>query len=411
MAKNEKPGRIKAALQDWLGVPIGLTSGEFWSEWAGRSSSGKSVSVNGALQLSAVWSCVRLLSETISTLPLRVYHTAPDGTRTIASSHPMTLLLTRSPNREMTPARFKLSMLASLALWGNAYVEKRRLGQRVVALDPLLPQRMTVSRKDSGRLKYSYSDPLTDTVREIDEKDMMHIRGFGVDGMCGLQPISKGRDVLGGAMAVDDSANKMFAKGMQASGILSSENTLKGDQREKLQKGLERFMGSENAGKVMVTEAGMKYQSITMNPEAAQMLQTRSFGIEEICRWFRVPPVMVGHMDKQSSWASSVEGLNMQFLTNTLRPVLVNIEQEISRCLLGNDPEYSAEFSVEGLLRADSAGRAEFYSKMTTNGIMSRNEVRKLENLPPIDGGDILTVQSAMMALRDVGADDEARNQ
>lgn len=155
----------------------------------------------------------------------------------------------------------------------------------------------------------------------------------------------------------------------------------------------------------MVLEGGMKYNNVTMNPEAAQMLESRTFSIEEICRWFRVPPFMVGHMDKQSSWASSVEGMNMQFLTNTLRPLLVNIEQEISRCLLNDDDDYYAEFSVEGLFRADSAGRSAYYTTSLQNGWMSRNDVRRLENLPPIDGGDIYTVQLNLTPIDQLGKD------
>jgi len=158
----------------------------------------------------------------------------------------------------------------------------------------------------------------------------------------------------------------------------------------------------------MVLEGDMTYQGVTMNPEDAQMLESRSFSIEEICRWFRVPPFMVGHMTKQSSWASSLEGVNLLFLTNTLRPLLVNIEQEIARCLLGNDEDYFAEFSVEGLLRADSAGRAAYYTTALQNGWMSRNDVRRLENLPPIPGGEIYTVQLNLTALEDLKENNRA---
>ncbi|MEY0729798.1 phage portal protein, partial [Providencia rettgeri] len=184
---------------------------------------------------------------------------------------------------------------------------------------------------------------------------------------------------------------------------LLNHYTLNDEQRERIRSYLLSFVGSKNAGKMMVLEGGMKYNNVTMNPEAAQMLESRAFSIEEICRWFRVPPFMVGHMDKQSSWASSVEGMNMQFLTNTLRPLLVNIEQEISRCLLSGDDDYYAEFSVEGLLRADSAGRAAYYTTSLQNGWMSRNDVRRLENLPPIDGGDIYTVQLNLTPIDQLG--------
>ncbi|MDU4094016.1 MAG: phage portal protein, partial [Pantoea sp.] len=168
------------------------------------------------------------------------------------------------------------------------------------------------------------------------------------------------------------------------------------------------FTGSRNAGKIMVLEGGLKYQNVTMNPEAAQMLESRAFSIEEICRWFRVPPFMVGHADKQSSWASSVEGMNLQFLTNTLRPLLVNIEQEIARCLLDGDDDLFAEFSVEGLLRADSAGRAAYYTTALQNGWMSRNDVRRLENMPPIEGGELYTVQLNLTPLEDLKQNSKA---
>lgn len=401
MASNKKPGRVKSALLDWLGVPIGLLDGAFWKEMGGTSASGKRVTVDKALQLSAVWACVRLLSESVSTLPLRLYERRDDGSRVQATEHPLYRLLTVSPNAEMTPARFILMIVASIALRGNAFVEKKRVAGRIVALVPLLPQCMVVKRLDTGRLEYTYTE--NGQQRVIGEKDLMHIRGFGLDGVCGLLPVNTGRDIFGAAMSADEAAAKVFAQGMQASGILSSDTKLTDVQREQLRKNLTNFMGSTNSGKILVAEAGLKYQGITMNPEAAQMLETRNFAIEEICRWFRVPPFMVGHMDKQSSWASSVEGMNLQWLTNGLRPLLENIEQEISRCLLDNDGRYFAEFSVEGLLRADSAGRASYYTTGLQNGWMSRNEVRRLENLPPIPGGDIYTVQSNLLPINQLG--------
>ncbi|MGO3056974.1 MAG: phage portal protein [Halomonas sp.] len=398
---KEKPGRVKSALLNWLGVPISLTTGQFWAEWQGESSSGKNVTVNSTMQLSAAWACVRLLSQTISTLPIKLYERQADGSRVAAVNHPMYRMISRRPNAEMTTARFILMIVASICLWGNAYVEKRRIGGRVVALVPLLPQCMVVKRLETGRLQYQYTE--NGVGRDIAEKDVMHIRGFGLDGVCGMLPVRQGRDIFGGAMSADEAAYKVFAQGMQASGILSADNTLSKEQRDALRVNLERFSSSKNAGKVMVAEAGMKYQSITMNPEAAQMLETRAFGIEEICRWFGVPPFMVGHMDKQSSWASSVEGMNLQFLTNTLRPILENIEQEIDRCLLDDDERYYVEFNVEGLLRADSAGRAAYLSTMTQNGLMSRNEGRRLENLSRVEGGDELTVQSNLVPLHLLG--------
>ncbi|MCU5775223.1 phage portal protein [Winslowiella arboricola] len=400
MKKSKQPGRVKSALLNWLGVPISLTTGTFWEEWVGTSSGGKTVSAEKAIRLSAVWACVRLLSESVSTLPLKIYLRQGDGSRKSATSHPAYSVLCRRPNLEMTPSRFMLLVVASICLRGNAFIEKKFVGNKLVSLIPLMPQNMVVKRLESGLLEYTYTDGKIKNV--IPAKNIMHIRGFGLDGVCGMMPMMTGRDVIGAAMAVEESAAKIFENGLQSSGFLSAENALDDTQRDRLRGYLDRFTGSKNAGKIMVLEGGMKYQGVTMNPEAAQMLESRSFSIEEICRWFRVPPFMVGHTEKQSSWASSLEGMNLQFLTHTLRPLLVNIEQEISRCLLDSDDDFFAEFSVEGLLRADSAGRAAYYTSALQNGWMSRNDVRRLENLAPIDGGDIYTVQLNLTPLENL---------
>lgn len=408
MKANKQPGRVKSALLNWLGVPISLTTGTFWQEWMGMSSSGKVVSADKAIRLSAVWACVRLLSESVSTLPLKIYERQDDGSRKLALNHPAYQVLCRRPNMEMTPSRFMLMLVASICLRGNAFIEKKFIGSKLVSLVPLLPQNMVVKRLDSGVLEYTYTE--SKSTRVIPLKNIMHIRGFGLDGVCGMMPMMVGRDVIGSAMAVEESAAKIFENGLQSSGFLSAEAALNDEQRERLRGYMQAFTGSKNAGKIMVLEGGLKYQNVTMNPEAAQMLESRSFSIEEICRWFRVPPFMVGHADKQSSWASSLEGMNLQFLTNTLRPLLVNIEQEICRCLLDGDDDLFAEFSVEGLLRADSAGRAAYYTTALQNGWMSRNDVRRLENMPPIAGGELYTVQLNLTPLEDLKTNSHAAN-
>jgi HK97 family phage portal protein len=411
MAREKKTGRVRAALQQWLGVPIGLNNTAFWQEWFGTSSSGKSVTVDSSLRLSTVWACVRLLSESVSTLPLKLYKRMPDGSRQPATDHPLYRVLCRSPNIEMTPQRFMLMVVASICLRGNAFIEKKVIGNRITALVPLLPQFMKVERASNGRLEYTYTE--NGVRRDIPEKSLVHIRGFGLDGVCGMLPITTGRDIIGAAMSAEEAAAKVFANGLQASGFLTVDSasgaqgsgTLTDKQRELLRASLAAFSSSTNAGKTMVLEAGLKYQGITMNPEAAQMLETRSFNVEEICRWFQVPPFMVGHMDKQSSWAASTEVQNLHFLTNCLRPLLVNIEQEIARCLIGDldSEEFFVEFSVEGLLRADSAGRSAYYNSALDHGWMNRNEVRRKENMPPIPGGEVYTVQGAMVSLEWLG--------
>jgi HK97 family phage portal protein len=203
-------------------------------------------------------------------------------------------------------------------------------------------------------------------------------------------------------MAADEFAGAMFANGMRPNAILTVDQVLKETQRKQVQENIVApYLGSENAGGVMVLEAGMKFQAVTMTPEDSQFLETRAFHVEELCRWFRVPPFMVGHTEKTTSWGSGLEQQLIGFLTFSLRPYLSRIEQAVSRALIPAPQRQSLkpEFKVEGLLRTDSAARAQFYSVMVTNGIMTRNEVRRLENLPPLDGGDDLTVQSQNVPL------------
>lgn len=405
----KKPGRIKSALINLLGIPVTLTDTEFWNEFFGASSSGKVVTVDKALQLSAVWACVRLISETVSTLPLKLYQKLPDGSRVLAKNHPLYQLLCVEPNKDQTVSEFILFIVASLCLRGNAFIEKIMIGQKVIALNPIAPQYLTkIEKLKNG--KYEYTVVKDGQTRKIPEDRMFHTRAFGLDGRLGLDPIKYGSEVIGAAMSSNEAAAKLFENGLQHSGFLShKDGYLKPEQREEIRKSLVQFTGSKNSGKVMVLEAGLEYHGVSMNPEAAQMLETRGFGIEEICRWFRVPPFMVGHTDKSSSWASSVEGMNLQFLTTCLNPLLRNIEDSIFKRLLSplDRSEYYAEFSVEGLLRADSKGRAEFYNSGLDHGWMNRNEVRSRENLPPMDGGEVFTVQSALIPLDKIGTNYE----
>ncbi|WP_151768901.1 phage portal protein [Acinetobacter colistiniresistens] len=403
---SKKPNRLVQATLRFLGLDGHLSFTPDVLQNLQSTASGKFVTVDSALQLSAVFACVRLVSETVSTLPLKLYRANNDGSSSLAKDHPLYNVLCSSPNYEMTQSRFLLFIVASIVLWGNSYTEIIRspISKRIISLDPLLPQNVQVLRnKENGSLQYFYTEE--GVRREISEKNIMHIRGFGVDGVMGVYTIGKGRETFGTAMSAEQAAGKFFENGLQTSGFLSTESKVTPEQRAQLKNSIEKFMGSKNAGKVMVLENGYTYNGITMNPEAAQMLETRSFEIEEICRWFRVPPFMIGHMDKQSSWVSSAEAQDLQFLKYSLRPLLVNIEQEISRCLIGRGEKdtFFVSFNIEGLLRADSKTRSEYYASAANNGWMSRNEIRQKENLPPIPGGDVYTIQSALIPLDKVG--------
>lgn len=404
-----------------------LNDAGFWSRFWGRLSgrarledgerstpfdshitpSGSAVGPDSSLKLSAVWACVRLRAQTIASLPLHLR----DAAKNHAHDHPVYRLLHTSPNADMTPGEFWEAMIASTDLWGNAYARITWEGRRPVSLVPLNPEKVSVVRADNGDLTYEYSSG--GKVKAYADSEVLHIKGFTLDGIIGLSPIQFAAETMGGLMDANRAAAREFQNGLKVGGFLKTgAATLQPDQRERLRASLGQFGLPENAGKWMVLEAGMEpatAQGIRMNPADAQLLESRYFGIEEICRAFGVPPQLIGHTSKASSWASSLENTNLGFLTYSLRPTLVRIEQAIIKKLLLPEErtKYKPKYSVEGLLRADSAARAGFYSQMLQNGVMSRNDVRSLEDLPPVAGGDVLTVQLNLTTIDKIGAPEE----
>lgn len=368
------------------------------------SAAGKSVTPDTVLQLATAWSCIRLLSETIGTLPMAIYRRDGEAKKT-AREHGLYELLHDSPNADQTAAEFWEGVVACLCLWGNAYAEKLKLGDRLIALKPMRPDLVRVARNERGARVYRYSHPTG--FRELKEDDVFHVRGFGAGGDVGLSPVSYARQTMGTALAADETAAETFRNGLQISGFLKEAPGTKStsEQRKDLLKLFDEFMGSLNAGKVMPLPHGFDFAGITMNPEDAQLLQTRRFHVEEICRWFRVPPFMIGHTEKSTSWGTGIEQQMIGFLTFSLRPYLTRIEQAIKKQLIAPAERASiyAEFNLEGLLRADSQGRAALLSALGQNGYLTRNEGRARDNLPPLPGGDVLTVQSNLVPLDQLG--------
>ncbi len=411
MIKSAEP----SGLAGWVGRRIGLGDAGFWTKFYGASSSaGQVVSQQSALQLSTVWSCVRLIAETMATLPVALYEER-NGAPAVASSHPVHFVISQQPNADQTPVEFWENVVASLLLQGNGFTLPTWSKRNLTSLDFMLPQRMSPPKRlKSGAIEYRYVDELGKQQTYLDD-ELMHVRGFGTDPLCGLSPLSHGRNVLGAAMAADESAAKMFANGMKLGGVLSTEQILKKEQREDIREDMaKQFAGAVNAGKTMVLEAGMKYQQVSMTPEDAQMLQTRAFNVEEICRWFRVPPWMVGHTQNSTSWGTGMEQQMIGFLSFTLLPWIKRIEMCANRRLLHPDERrrFYVKFNPEGLLRADSAARAAFYSSMTQNGIYTRDECRAKENFAPMGGNaGVLTVQSNMLPIDKLGEDPGGANQ
>lgn len=364
--------------------------------------------VDVALQLSTVWACVRLIAETISTLPLITYErTTVNGreTRKPARDLPLYGLLHDSPNADMTAVEFWEAVMSGLLLWGNAYVLKSfGTARRLVALEPLNPALVTVRRSPSGAVVYLYASSAGQI--EYTENDIWHVKGFGTDGLCGLSPIGVGWRSMAGAAAAEVASAGMFTNQMRPAAVISVKDYLKPDQREQMKtKVMGAVFGNVQTGQLQLLEGGAEYKQLSMNPIDAQMLETRQYSVEDLCRWFGVPPSMIGHGTAVSNWGTGREQQNMGFLQYVLRPYLVRIEQGIRKSLMtpAERTKYFAEYSLEGLLRADSAGRAAFYATMVQNGLKSRNECRALENDPPADGGDELTVQSNLIPLTMLG--------
>ena len=368
----------------------------------------KAVTPDSALQLATAWACVRLKSRTVGTLPIAVYEKRADGTRVLASDHWLYGIVHDSPNADQTAAEYWMGVVACLDLWGNAYsLIDRAADGRVISLTPLRSDVMAVYRDKTGARRYRYSDPRFQQ-RDFSEDQIFHIRGFTTGGDVGLSAISFGRQTLGAALAADETAGKAFANGLLVSGFMEAPAGSRptNEQIGQVQEIVDRFTGSGQAGRIMTSPPGWTFKSIAMNPEDAQLLETRAFNVEEICRWFDVLPVLIGHAAAgQTMWGSGVEQIMLGWLTLNLRPLLASIEQAIEKQLLpaGMRRNIFPEFNFEGLLRADSAGRAALYSVQAQNGLKPRNEIRPRENAPPLPGGDILTVQSNLVDLEKLG--------
>jgi HK97 family phage portal protein len=403
--------RRPLASADWAGKKIRLSDSGFWSSFlGGQSSSGKAVTVDKAMRLSAVWACVRIISTSVAGLPLNVYRRLPDGGRESARDFRLYDVVHTSPNEDMAAFQFWQSVVASMLLWGNAYCEVHRAAGKVVALDFLLPSRVDLDTDDDGRLIY-YFRPRKGPRREIPKENMLHIPAFTLDGRVGMSAIRYGADVFGSAMSADDAANSTFKNGMMPTVGFSVDRTLTPAQREDFRDYVKTITGALNAGKSPVFEQGVKPEQLGINPADAQLLESRGHSVEEICRWFGVPPWMVMKTDKGSNWGTGLEQQQIAFLTYCIMSYTSPIEQCVNKhCLTAVDRiSYYAEFSLEAFLRADSSGRAAYLSTMGQNGYMTRNEGRRKENLPSMPGGDVLTVQSNLVPLDQLGKQNDGQ--
>lgn len=387
--------------------------GSAFSFLFGSTTSGKTVNERTAMQSAAVYACVRILSEAIAGLPLHVYQCRIDGSKERIPQHPLYYLLHNEPNPEMTSFVFRETLMSHLLLWGNAYAQILRNGRgQPIALYPLLPNKMEVSRAANGELIYTYRrdseesriNPNSGTVT-LRRDEILHIPGLGFDGLIGYSPIAMAKNAIGMSLATEEYGASFFANGANPGGVLEHPGVIKDIQRVK-DSWNSAYQGSGNAHRIAVLEEGMKFQAIGIPPEQAQFLETRKFQINEIARIFRIPPHMVGDLEKSSF--SNIEQQSLEFVKYTLDPWVVRWEQSLQQSLLLPSEKNSIfiKFNVDGLLRGDYQSRMNGYAVGRQNGWLSANDIRELEDMnriPAEEGGDLYLVNGNMLPLSQAG--------
>lgn len=366
----------------------------------GSTYAAKRVTAETTMSLSTAWAAVRLNARTIASCGRRVYQRTSAMRRDVAEDHPLHRVLAISPNSDQTPMEFWEGQVTALNLRGNAYARIARRGDgQVIGLWPISPDGISVFRSPDGERRYRL--PKGD---DLPASEIFHLRGFGAGGDMGLSPIQYGRHTMAIALAAEEVAGSTFANGLQLSGFVEDQPGAKttNEQRVDLVKLFEKFAGSTKAGKVMPLPPGFSFKALGLSPEDAQLLDTRRFSVEEICRWFGVFPILIGHASQgQTMWGSGIEQIVLAWLTLGLGTELERIEQAIEKQLIlpREQGRFYVQHNVESLLRADSAARAALYSSLGQNGVATRNEMRAKENWAPMPGGDMLTVQSNLVPL------------
>lgn len=383
-----------------------------WPFVFGKSAAGAKVNEFTAMQTTAVYACVRILAESIAGLPLHVYEYRGNGKERVPG-HPLYFLLHDSPNPEMTSFIFRETAMIHLLLWGNSFSQIIRDGmRRVVGLYPLLPNRMSIDRDEHGELVYTYT-PMSDSNPNLKSgqsiklrrEDVLHIPGLGFDGLVGYSPIAMARNAVGMTLACEEYGSSFFANGARPGGVLKHPGVLK--DPSKLRESWQAvYGGTANTGKVVVLEEGVDYQQISIPPEEAQFLETRKFQIDEIARLYRVPPHMIGDLEKSSF--NNIEQQSLEYVKYTLNPWVVRWEQSLQKALLlpSEQKRYFIKFNVDGLLRGDYQSRMQGYSIGRQNGWLSANDIREMENMNPIpdeEGGNLYLINGNLCKLRDAG--------
>lgn len=402
-----------SSLLGWIGQRIGLTSTKFWASFYGADTwAGMTVTPEKAMAISAVWRAVHLYAGTISSLPLNVYRDTEEPS--VVRGGEYDLVLRVSPNSDDTPMEFWEAMVGARFLVGNSFAEKVRVDGRLVSMQILPPTQTAAVRlgRDKRTLRYR-TVGLDGVERELLPEDVLHLRGARFIGDMGMSPVAYGANSLGTTMAADKVAGKIFKSGLSSSGFIETQQTLEEEDRTRMEKIFSDYMGSDNVGKMMLLEGGMTYKPITMSAHDAQLLLSRGFNIEEVGRWFGMPPVLLGHNPQgQTMWGTGTESLIRAWYQLGLRSELRRIEDAIRKRVFSDADRQSfyCKFNVDALLRGDSAAQAALFSAAVQNGWMSRAEVRKLLELPYIPGSDALTAQVNLVPLDKLGEESAEPN-
>lgn len=392
--------------------PQNETEGSRFRPYFGNTNANKRVSERTAVSLTAVYACIRVLAEAVAQLPLHLYKITEDGKRVKATDHPLYFLLHDEPNPEMTSFTFREVAMTHLLIWGNFYAQKITNGKgELIGLYPLMADKMTVGRNESGQIYYQYRHSKNEAGKAKEEtvnlkaKDVFHVPGMGFDGIVGYSPLAMAKNAIGTTLACEEYGSKFFVNSAAPSGVLEHPSTLK-DPKKVRESWNDLFSGSANSSRVAVLEEGMTYKPISITPEQVQFLETRKFQNGEIARIFRVPGHMIG--DLEWTTYANIEQQSLEFVKYTLDPWLVRWEQAIARQLLNEEAKrtYYAKFNVDGLLRGDYQSRMQGYALGRQNGWYSANDIRNLENMeliPEEEGGNLYLINGNMTKIKDAG--------
>lgn len=377
----------------------GLQSGESGSF---PTAPAANVNQNTALCLSAVWASVRLIAESVASMPLRFYTETDDGNKSFIPNgdYQLARILNRKPNQWQTRNEFFETLISQKALLGNGYCLKIKNGRGdIVGLLPMMSEQMEVTLSDDDkRIRYKYNNGRG--IREYSQDDIWHLKLFG-NGIMGLSPLSFGRNAIGIGLATENRVSKIMANGAKPSGVLKTGEILKPDQKETVRQNF-RELAEGNNDTLFVLEGGFEYQQISMSPKDIELIASRRFQIEDIARFFGVPSVMINDTSATTAWGSGIEQIVQGFYKLGLRPYLERIEASINYNLIpeADRGRIKCEFDFNALLRADMAARLKTYKEAITGGFMTPNEARALEGWSDKDGGDDLYMQQQMVPVR-----------